>query len=284
MSADGLGRVVDRSKLAIGYTRISKLEVQSAAESLSLEGQREKIEAYCKLKGLRLLLVFEDTNTSGATRLRERLRGAELMRQLEHPDARGTHVVAAKLDRLFRDAADALTVTQRWAQIPVHAHLLDLPAPDLSSPEGRLILGLFSLFAEWELNKIRDRTRMGLETLRRKGKRNSGHAPWGYRFEGDDVVPVPKELAALGRMYYLRTQGYSEGMIRARMDGEGWPTRGQVNGWTRSNVHRMLVRLEERPYLALEATRVLRALYPELSDQPPKSEPGATPEPKEPPA
>ncbi len=47
---------------------------------------------------------------------------------------------------------------------------LDLPVKDLSSAEGKLILQLFSTFAEFELNRIRERTREGLERAKAQGK------------------------------------------------------------------------------------------------------------------
>lgn len=46
---------------------------------------------------------------------------------------------------------------------------LDLPVADLSSSEGKLMLPMFSAFAEFERHWIRDRTKEGIE--RAQGKK-----------------------------------------------------------------------------------------------------------------
>lgn len=46
---------------------------------------------------------------------------------------------------------------------------LDLPVSDLTSSEGKLILQLFSSFAEFERNRIRERTSEGLAKAKKSG-------------------------------------------------------------------------------------------------------------------
>lgn len=46
---------------------------------------------------------------------------------------------------------------------------LDLPVPDLSKPEGKMMLGMFSVFAEFEKNRIRERTQESLDRLKAEG-------------------------------------------------------------------------------------------------------------------
>jgi putative DNA-invertase from lambdoid prophage Rac len=48
---------------------------------------------------------------------------------------------------------------------------LDLPVADLSSAEGKLMLQMFSAFAEFERNRIRERTKEGLERAKAQGKK-----------------------------------------------------------------------------------------------------------------
>ena len=48
---------------------------------------------------------------------------------------------------------------------------LDLPVADLSSAEGKLMLQMFSAFAEFERNRIRERTKEGLERAKVEGKK-----------------------------------------------------------------------------------------------------------------
>lgn len=48
---------------------------------------------------------------------------------------------------------------------------MDLPVADLSSAEGKLMLQMFSAFAEFERNRIRERTKGGLERAKAEGKK-----------------------------------------------------------------------------------------------------------------
>src|SRR5262245_53119094 len=90
---------------AIGYIRVSSEE--RADSGLGLEAQRQRIQAYCTLKGLELVSIFEDAGVSGGKPLSSRPAGAKLLAEAKKTKA---VVVAAKLDRLFRSVADAANV------------------------------------------------------------------------------------------------------------------------------------------------------------------------------
>ena len=68
------------------------------------EAQRQRIRAYCELKGLHLAEIFEDPGVSGGKALSSRPAGTELL-----AIARKSKpvIVVAKFDRLFRSVADA---------------------------------------------------------------------------------------------------------------------------------------------------------------------------------
>ena len=48
---------------------------------------------------------------------------------------------------------------------------MDLPASNLASAEGKLMLQMFSAFAEFEKSRITERTKEGLERAKKEGKR-----------------------------------------------------------------------------------------------------------------
>jgi DNA invertase Pin-like site-specific DNA recombinase len=90
---------------ALGYIRVSSEE--QADSGLGLEAQRQPIAAYCDLKGLRLVEVFEDPGISGGKPLASRPAGSQL---LAAANKRKALVIVSKLDRLIRSVADAATV------------------------------------------------------------------------------------------------------------------------------------------------------------------------------
>jgi hypothetical protein len=62
---------------ALGYVRVSTDE--QAERGLGLEAQRQRIQAYCEMKGLRLTTMFEDPGLSGGKPLGSRSAGGRLL-------------------------------------------------------------------------------------------------------------------------------------------------------------------------------------------------------------
>jgi DNA invertase Pin-like site-specific DNA recombinase len=90
---------------ALGYVRVSSEE--QADSGLGLESQRHRIAAYCTLKGLHLVEVFEDPGISGGKPLASRPAGSQLLAAAKEGES---IVVVVKLDRLFRSVANAANV------------------------------------------------------------------------------------------------------------------------------------------------------------------------------
>jgi DNA invertase Pin-like site-specific DNA recombinase len=89
-------------RTAYGYIRVSSED--QADSGLGLEAQRQRIRAYCDLKGLHLAEILEDPGISGGKALSGRPAGIKLL-----SIARKSKpvIVVAKFDRLFRSVADA---------------------------------------------------------------------------------------------------------------------------------------------------------------------------------
>lgn len=84
---------------------------------------------------------------------------------------RGDMLVVLKLDRLGRDNIDVQNTINLLTDKGIKVVCLDLPVVDLSSAEGKLMLQMFSAFAEFERNRIRERTKEGLERAKAEGKK-----------------------------------------------------------------------------------------------------------------
>ena len=89
----------DAMEDALSYIRVSSEE--QADSGLGLEAQRQRIAAYCAMKGLRLAEVFADPGISGGKPLASRSAGSKLLAVAKKGKA---VVVVAKLDRLFHSA------------------------------------------------------------------------------------------------------------------------------------------------------------------------------------
>jgi putative DNA-invertase from lambdoid prophage Rac len=89
---------------------------------------------------------------------------------VEHKLESGDTLVCLKLDRLGRDNIDLQQTIKTLTDKGVKVISLDLPVSDLSSSEGKLMLQLFASFAEFERNRIRERTSEGLARAKKEGR------------------------------------------------------------------------------------------------------------------
>ncbi|USR77791.1 recombinase family protein [Photobacterium damselae] len=90
---------------------------------------------------------------------------------INHQMEAGDMLVVLKLDRLGRDNIDVQNTINLLTDKGVKVVCLDLPVADLSSAEGKLMLQMFSAFAEFERNRIRERTKEGIERAKAQGKK-----------------------------------------------------------------------------------------------------------------
>ena len=95
---------------AIGYIRVSTEE--QAREGVSLENQKQKIVAYCDIYGLNLVEIIEDAGQSAKSINRDGMQ--RLMEIIGKRTAEINCIVTYKLDRLFRNAEEALRYSSHW--------------------------------------------------------------------------------------------------------------------------------------------------------------------------
>ncbi len=168
--------------MILGYARVSTADQQldSQLDALSTAGAER---------------IFADTIT-GTARTRPEL--DQLMRQLRPGDV----VVVTKYDRLARSLKDLLDIVE---QIKAQGAGFRSLAEDIdtTTPAGRLVFHVFASIAQFERERIAERTREGLEAARRRGR--IGGRPHALspaqkievkRMRDEELRPLP-EIAAL---------------------------------------------------------------------------------------
>jgi DNA invertase Pin-like site-specific DNA recombinase len=221
---------------ALGYVRVSSEE--QADSGLGLEAQRQRIAAYCAMKELRLAEVFEDPGISGGKPLASRRAGSQLLAAANKSKA---VVIVAKLDRLFRSVADAANVIADFDMKGIQLVSIG-ESFDMSSPYGRAMAQMASVFAELERAMIRERTRSAMSVKRSRGERISGYAPVGWDFgRGGRLVRNAREQKIIALVRRLRAKGLSYRGIASRLEHEGIrPKRGRR--WAHTTVKSVLTR------------------------------------------
>lgn len=222
---------------AVCYLRVSTQE--QVVEGVSLAAQRERLQAYCASRGLEVVEFITDEGVSGSKPLETRDGGKRLIDLLRRKSTK--HIVAVKLDRLFRNTSDALKHTSAWDRRGVSLHLLDMAgqAVDTSSAIGKMFLTLVAAFGEFEKNLISERTATALR-FKRSQNQVFNHPPFGYDRVGDQLVANKKEGAVVEKVLTWRRGGETMAAIAVRLNSDRVPTKRRGK-WYASTVRQILV-------------------------------------------
>lgn len=131
--------------------------------------------------------VIEET-VSGSVAAGERPGFGKLVDKLEAGDV----LVVTKLDQLGRNAMDVRATVEALTGLGVRVHCLALGGIDLTSPAGKMTMGVIAAVAEFERDLLVERTQSGLQRAKAEGK-TLGRP---RSVEGSDLESVKAKLAA----------------------------------------------------------------------------------------
>ncbi len=103
---------------------------------------------------------------SGSVPASERQGFGKLLNKLEARDV----LVVTKLDRLGRNAMDVRATVEALTGLGVRVHCLALGGVDLTSPAGKMTMGVIAAVAEFERDLLVERTQAGLARAKAEGK------------------------------------------------------------------------------------------------------------------
>ena len=211
----------DKPMRAAPYVRVS---TETQIENYSTEQQIERLEAYCKAKGWPIYKIYTDGGYSGGNTNRPAL--TQLLCDIQGGDI--DVVVVYKLDRLSRSQKDTLTLIED-SFIKNGVDFVSVNENfDTSTPFGRAMIGILSVFAQLEKDQITERFTMG-----RVGRCKAGHfhggvrPPTGYRYIDGGLVVDEYKASQVREVYELFLRGYSINSIQRQMYEKyagGWST------------------------------------------------------------
>lgn len=202
----------------LAYVRVSTEE--QAEEGFSLPAQRQRIADFCRSQWPQqpALRFYADEGCSARDTARPRL--AALRREA----AAGDTVLVLRLDRLTRSVLDLYTLLKEWEERGVQFRSVTEPY-DTGKPEGRFMLGLLALLAEWERLRIGERVREVMAHTVRTDRRHLSRPPLGYRLVGGALQLCEAEAALVQEIYARALAGQSARAIAAALTQEGRRTR-----------------------------------------------------------
>ena len=181
------------------YSRVSTLD-QANEQASSIPDQITKGKALATLRGAGPydVAVFTDEGVSGSIPLHERPSGSKMLADAQ----KGDTILALKMDRLFRSALDAFTIAEQLKAKGVDLILADLSTePVTGKGVGKLFFGLLAVLAEFERERIAERTTDGRRAKAARSGHLGGPPPFGFEVIGAGreakVQPCPTEQPAL---------------------------------------------------------------------------------------
>lgn len=152
-------------KKAFIYIRVS---TQEQVLGYSIQEQEERLEAYAKARGYIVVKKFVDPGHSGATLDRPSLK--VMIDEIKSTDI----VLVYKLDRLSRSQKDTLYLIEEVFLKNDIDFISVVESFDTSTPFGRAMIGILSVFAQLEREQIRERSMMGKHARAKAGLWHGG--------------------------------------------------------------------------------------------------------------
>ena len=198
------------------YARIS-----TANHGQDPEVQLGELREFCKRRGFEIVDEYVDTGISGSRERRPALDKllADCRKRLV--DA----VVVYRYDRFARSLRQLVNALEEFRSLGIDFISIH-EGVDTSTPNGRLIFGIFASIAEFERELIRDRVRSGLAVAKAKGKR----------------IGRPRVAVDVLRIASLRRQGRS------------WAEITRATGISKGTAQRAIVSLPKSPVAGTSAS------------------------------
>lgn len=210
------------------YIRVSTLE--QAEGGYSISEQTDRLKLFCEAKGWTVANVYTDPGYTGSNTDRPAL--TRLIADVKNN--RLEMVLVYKLDRLSRSQKDTLYLIEdvflknKVEFVSMNENF------DTTTPFGRAMIGILSVFAQLEREQIKERMAMGHLGRAKNGYwRGGSGAPIGYDFVDGKLIVNEYEAMQVREIYELFLQGHAMHKIRGIMQ-EKYTNR--YSGWKHTSI------------------------------------------------
>jgi site-specific DNA recombinase len=188
------------------YRRVSTKD--QAEDGSSLDQQHEALTKYATDHGYEIVGEFADEGISGSNLAkREGIKAAMTMCKRE-----GAILLAYSLSRISRSVADMANIIAEFDKKQLTIQTLQEQV-DPSTPAGRMTINIIAAAAQYQREAGNETIKANMQSGKRKNKRQSRYAPFGYEIVGDDLVTIPAEQKVIKRIMRDHTKGLSPYII-----------------------------------------------------------------------
>src|SRR5438552_6370070 len=186
-------------RTADGYIRVSRRAGREGESFIAPEVQRKKISDWAALHEVEVVRWWEEIDQSGAKLQRPMFQ--EALARCERGETGG--IIVARLDRFARSAVDALESIKRLNE--AGARLVSVEDNfDGSTPMGRFAIGILTLIAELELERIKENWSNAISSAVGRGVHISARVPTGYRRDEKGRLHPEEPAAPAARELFRR--------------------------------------------------------------------------------
>jgi DNA invertase Pin-like site-specific DNA recombinase len=187
-------------KIAL-YARVSTLDQKTVP--MQMGAMRE----YARKRRWRVAMTIKETASGTANRLgRATIMSAARRREIDL-------VVVWKLDRWGRSLTDIVTTLEELAHLGV-GFVSITETLDFTTPAGKALVGMLSVFAAFERDILRERIRAGIAEARRHGRPHGRPLTVGLR--GKEIRELHRQ--GLSRSAIAQKLGISRTSVRRLID------------------------------------------------------------------
>lgn len=239
------------------YLRVS---TENQIENYSIDEQRERLEAYCKAKGWQSPKMYIDPGYSGGSMERPALK--KLIDDIKAH--RIDTVIVYKLDRLSRSQKDTLFLIED-VFLRNNVDFVSINENfDTSTPFGKAMIGILSVFAQLEKDQITERFTMGRIGRAKNGLYHGGAcAPFGYDYIDGQLVVNEYHAMQVREAFNKFMKGQSINSIQRELHETygNWNSANIVLQILRNSVYCGKVKFAKQEYEGKHQPIVSQALF-----------------------
>lgn len=226
---------------AFAYARKSKEDKDDP--KWSVPTQIGRVRESAERRGETFAGAFEDRDVSGARPFAERPGWAALEAQLRSGDV----VIVNDLSRFARDTDMAKHKLSDLADRGVEVVALGIEGIDRKSADGRMLLGIFLEFTEWQRQKTIENLLQVHKRIHDEGKALGCRPPLGYDYDLESKIwsVNSTEAEVIERIFALKIAGFGYQTIAKKLNDEGVPTK-RGGSWRTNTIKRII---ESRRYV-----------------------------------
>lgn len=187
------------------YARVST-DIQ--LDGYSIDAQKEFLLNYAKAKEFTEYEYYVDGGYSGKDLERPAIQ--KLIRDVK--EHKIDCVIVFKLDRISRSQKDTLYLIEEVFNKYNVGFVSVRENFDTTTPFGKAMVGVLSIFAQLERETILERTKIGIQKRAENGYwKGGGKDPFPYSYDKNTgtLIPVPEQVELLHKMINLYLNGYS---------------------------------------------------------------------------